>query len=112
MDCIVHGVTMSQTRQSDLHFHFHLVFGISIISRLMAIVDRQMNELMNEDFGYEITTLMDRKIFSIREKEEVWYQNRNKMYVYVSAHVCVCVCVCVCGWLVEEGVVQVHDSLL
>ena len=74
----------------------------------MAIVDRQMDELMNEDFGDEITTLMHRKIFSIREKEEVWYQNRNKMYVYVSAHVCVCVC----GWLVEEGVVQVHDSLL
>ena len=37
----------------------------------MAIVDRQMDELMNEDFGDEITTLMDRKIFSIREKEEV-----------------------------------------
>ena len=55
---------------SNLHFHFHLVFDISIISWLMAI-DREMDELMNEDFRDEIT-LMDRKTFSIREKEKVW----------------------------------------
>lgn len=58
----------------------------------MTIVDREMDELMNEDFGDEITILMDRKIFSIREKEKVWYQNGNKIYLYVSAHVCMCVC--------------------
>ena len=70
LDCIVHEVAKSRTRLSNLHFHFHLVFDISIISRLMAI-DREMDELMNEDFLDEIITLMDRKTFSIREKEEV-----------------------------------------
>ena len=33
-------------------------------------IDREMDELMNEDFRDEIT-LMDRKTFSIREKEKV-----------------------------------------
>ena len=77
LDCIVHEVAKGRTRLSN--FHFHLVFDVSVISRLMAILHREMDELTNEDFRDEITTLMDRKTFSIREKEKVWYQNGNKM---------------------------------
>ena len=29
MDCIVHGVAMSQTRLSD--FHFHMIVGLAIL---------------------------------------------------------------------------------
>ena len=65
----------------------------------MVIVDREMDELMKKGFRDEVMILKDRRTYSIREKEKVWYQNGNKMFV--------------CATLVGgEGVVQVHHRLL
>ena len=45
MDCIVHGVTKSQTRLSDFHFHFHCLLGASqmvlVVKNLPAMQETQ-----------------------------------------------------------------------
>ena len=38
MDCIIHGVTKSQTQLSDLHFHFHLLSTKILNFHLMSKV--------------------------------------------------------------------------
>lgn len=63
-----------------------LIFDICIISRLLVIVDREMDELMKKAFWDEVIKkiLKDRRTYSVREKEKVWYQNGNKMCVCVQ----------------------------
>ena len=38
IDCIVHGVAKSQTRLSDLHFHFHCHFRTWLLNRVVVQV--------------------------------------------------------------------------
>ena len=49
MDCIVHGVTKSQTQLSDFHFHFH--FHFQSLSYLIGKFASLLPGIANHYFG-------------------------------------------------------------